>query len=825
MTYRGVDHDRLADLIANGLTDEELREFFKSKRNALILARDKQNTPSNAEDAIRRVLRFSDKAHVIFGEWIKKQPHTYPDLLQTQLVPRFTSIDREGVRFSESEFSQLCRCGLVELYSENPPQQWLDFLKDGHKPQAPDDANGEASQTILPVYEPVSEMALESFLRVSSGELKPHEIEDSTLRFLAEILTIGMGRSSTEPSKWPERFSTYGGLRALILETIKANAARTSERGVAKGVVAEGPAEREYDRQSDYSNYIIIATRPKYRLNKPYFLDVEGFVDNGEIFTLPDQDLRSALPQEGRLILFPESGIEPAIGEPLAYHVESRQTDYSIKIAARKLERCIAPIVYVPHKSTEPDHVRPWLKEFVGRSRGSLAVFVLDDGLCIKAKVDLQRIVQSEFDWQFDSWPTVRAFELSSGAYAVLPIHAEPRQYDCAPLAVSARSLLKTLSERKTITLTNRQLLDIAAHIRDEETNSKDARLARVASKLEGLSRVDNEYGVLIDELMKSPAVLEDIERRKIQAVEDAKSNIDSERRTLTNLRAEQGTLEKSIERLKAEGESQARSIRAAVLRAFEAAKTKGIEGLGEAAVWQALTGASPERNKPAPTSRRREDSFGTSPLVVITTLEPSETPLFDELRSIGLADDVSRVYCASLKAAAGCGLPIVIEGPGAYAIAQKVALSLNQGTLTRADIPLGLISGYAVEKLIGKTLVKPLFLANANLSDISLYAPWVLQEISERFIRPTTSNPMVPLILSAATGPAALPWPSEISQLSIFFNCASLVQDPLNIPNSAPKYSSTLQRKAWLRLENSTETEKLPVLPLLWQMGKFPAN
>jgi hypothetical protein len=329
----------------------------------------------------------------------------------------------------------------------------------------------------------------------------------------------------------------------------------------------------------------------------------------------------------------------------------------------------------------------------------------------------------------------------------------------------------------------------------------------------------------LIGELMKSPAVLEDIERRKIQAVEDAKSNIESERRTLTNLRAERGTLEKSIERLRTEGESQARSIRAAVLKAFEGAKAKGIEGLGEAALWQALTGTSPERNKPAPTSRRREDSFGAMPPVALTTLEPSGAPLADELRSIGLADDICRVYCVALEVATRCGLPIVTEGPGAYAIAQKVALSMSRATLTRAEIPLGLISGSAVEKILGKTLVKPLFFANANLSDMSLYAPWLLQEISERFFLPASRDPMAPLILSGATGPAALPWPAEISQLSVFFNSALLIQDLLDVPNSSPKFASTLQKKAWMRLENLAETEALPILPLLWQMGKFSAG
>src|ERR1700689_1418855 len=103
MTYRGVDNERLEELITCGTTDEELRSFFKTKRSALIIARDKQNMPSDTEEAIKRVVRFSDKAHEIFGEWLAKQPNNELDLPRTQLVPRFAAIDREGVEFGQSE--------------------------------------------------------------------------------------------------------------------------------------------------------------------------------------------------------------------------------------------------------------------------------------------------------------------------------------------------------------------------------------------------------------------------------------------------------------------------------------------------------------------------------------------------------------------------------------------------------------------------------------------------------------------------------------------------------------------------------------------------
>src|SRR5205814_1571887 len=115
MSYREINTDRFNLLLSHGLSAEEMLNFFRVNRTQLILAGDKQHMPSEAADAIRRIVRFKDKAHGLLGAWLKRQPHRYSETLRTQLVPRFRSMDTEGVVYSDDEFADLCRCGLVEL--------------------------------------------------------------------------------------------------------------------------------------------------------------------------------------------------------------------------------------------------------------------------------------------------------------------------------------------------------------------------------------------------------------------------------------------------------------------------------------------------------------------------------------------------------------------------------------------------------------------------------------------------------------------------------------------------------------------------------------
>ncbi|MGH9428401.1 MAG: hypothetical protein ACRD2L_19110, partial [Terriglobia bacterium] len=129
MTLLGVHATRLEGLIENGLSDDELRQFFKTSKKRLLMAGARvQSLPRNKQEAVRFVMHFSTKANGVLGDWLSKQPHTYPEDLKEQLVARFRAIEHEGVEFAEDEMLQLFRCGLDVLYGDSPPPPWLEFL-------------------------------------------------------------------------------------------------------------------------------------------------------------------------------------------------------------------------------------------------------------------------------------------------------------------------------------------------------------------------------------------------------------------------------------------------------------------------------------------------------------------------------------------------------------------------------------------------------------------------------------------------------------------------------------------------------------------------
>src|SRR5262249_9681737 len=147
-----------------------------------------------------------------------------------------------------------------------------------------------------------------------------------------------------------------------------------------------------------------------------YFLDVEGFIDNQEVFTLSDADLRVALPEEGKLILFPDVGITPVINKPSSYEVERFNNTRSIKVRAISHGRPLYEVVYVPYSSDEHDLVRGWILQTAQKHRSLSAVFITTDGLCVKPRVEpLHRVEGADFDWHLDSWLNMTAVEFRHG--------------------------------------------------------------------------------------------------------------------------------------------------------------------------------------------------------------------------------------------------------------------------------------------------------------------------------------------------------------------------------------------------------------------------
>jgi len=805
MNFRGVDPDRMSMLLEYALTDAEFQAFFRSSQKRLILAGEHkiQRLPGNREEAIRTIVRFSEKAHGVLSEWLKNEAAEHPDHLFNQLAPRFLAIEHEGVVFDEDEMRELARCGLDNLYSDQPDENWLQFL--ASEPRHTDSDEGPPAVSSGHEEESIefSEPTLEALVAWARGESPLSAIEDPRVRLLAQIEEAARsGNANAElTGGLPPQFTR-------LRERLQTPRVVAPVSPPQRGVQAAAPKIHTLDPDADYTSYQVVATRTGRFTGSTHFLEVEGFIDQRDVFTLSDPDLKVALPEEGRVILFPDVGITPTINRPMSYDIERFDNQRPIKVRALSHGRPLYEVVYVPHRSDEPESVREWILQTAKKGRALNPVFITNDGLCLKARVEpLSRVEAAEFDWLLDSWPSIVATEFRHGTFVLGPLAPSSTRYDCAPLAASARRLLRTLSERKAIKVSREQMNAIADYLRAEEADAlKSARQSRILGSLATLSRRDEEYDQLVGELMGSPAVLQDIEARKQALIADAKLGVQKEQKQLADLRRQREVAEEQLEKLKAELDERVTDLRKAMRRAFESARNKEAETLANLGLWQVLSGhaaVTPTQTPPAAIP-----AAVPQPSCKVSELTSVTIDAADVFRSLGLPEELSRRAAAAMQMAAEQGLPIVFAGAGAAAVGMRAARSFNGAGGVCLDVPLGLTSGDELAHCFANSSPGVLLLRNANLSDLCLYAPVLLEQVVTAILDPP-AGPKRAVILTAASGPAALPWPAEIEQLAVHFDLSRLADAAPGEREGESEPAAPLQRKAWLRIQRAGEASE----------------
>jgi hypothetical protein len=524
------------------------------------------------------------------------------------------------------------------------------------------------------------------------------------------------------------------------------------------------------------------------------------------VLTLSFKDLKKAFPDNGQVILFPDLGVEPPVGRPAAYRVELALTPGTIKFRVVSQGRPLVRVFYLPVSSDRPDRVREWLTDFARTAQESTAVFVLTDGVCIKPRSGtLSRLAQPDYDWTFDGWPQVSAVEFNKAPYIVGSLPSPAFQYECAPLAISARRLLRRLSERKAVNLTRQQLADIIEQIRADRDGVDEALRQRVVGKLEALSRIEPEYESLIADLMTIPSVQADIETRKQVEIDRTSEELRRERKALDNLRKEKGAVQQSIEDLKVQYDERVKKLRTAMHRVFEEAKGKEAETLAQAGLLQVLK--AEERT----TRERRRDSAspGSSmPSITVQRVEAHTIPLADAFRAAGFPDAIGPLYAQTVEFGLNAGLPLIVEGPGAAVVSLSISRCLGKGATTLCEIPLGLASSGPIKAILDGHPDGPLVLRNANLSDISVYAGAIIDELIAYQLRGEQLRAPRTLILAGAGGAAALPWPIDLQYAALKLNLA----EPPYTPDRMDGFkdfnpTSPVQRRVWGRLKMSAET------------------
>jgi hypothetical protein len=149
-----------------------------------------------------------------------------------------------------------------------------------------------------------------------------------------------------------------------------------------------------------------------------------------------------------------------------------------------------------------------------------------------------------------------------------------------------------------------------------------------------------------------------------------------------------------------------------------------------------------------------------------------SPVDALNELYEVG---DIQRRVDAAIRLAATLGLPVLVAGAGVFHLGTQLASSLCSQSYVVADVPIGLLEPSGPAGALSGSDVDAILIRNANLSDLGVYACDLLSLIFQRASDKRVISKSVAVIITAATGPAALPVPDEIGQLAVKIELATM--------------------------------------------------
>lgn len=584
----------------------------------------------------------------------------------------------------------------------------------------------------------------------------------------------------------------------------------------------------------------MLATRVHSPRSGPFMAKVEAFVDESGPFRLDDADLRDVIRTDGRVAIFTNRGLpEPRSGEAVMYRVESHVTNLPVKVRAREvLDSALILVVRLPYSTKEAHLVRKAIEDYARTPYARPAVFVTTDDLCVKPGVDsLARLSARDYDWVLDTWGHLDGVELSSGTYVLAPLPPPTGRLSCAPLAAAAVRLLGDAQRRLQANLTRAQANTLQDMLRDESLGIDDLSRARLAENVQFLAAAGEEYAELVKLLMTSSAVRADVDRRVELHVAELAAEKQKETRAIERLRQEREGLDAKLKELRSEVEKKSKDVRAAVVKAFRKASEKEIEALGEASVLLALIG------REVPGSVRTEDAPEDTPPdevvrepvpgslgVLISKMESSAGQVGDVLRKYGLASDTCERTERLLRAAVAVGLPIITRGSGARVLAEDLAPVLSAGEGTICEVPIGLIANEKLEAKLDDNSKGAVLLLDGNLSDISVYAPGILDAVVAAAIGKASRLAARPFVIALSSGPAGLPLPAELQELAVELDLNVLGGAFAAENRGQSQPDGLLARRAMKRFDTDSKLSNLDLTPavlndLNWLLSRSARN
>ncbi|HEX2654732.1 MAG TPA: hypothetical protein VHN11_13900, partial [Xanthobacteraceae bacterium] len=330
----------------------------------------------------------------------------------------------------------------------------------------------------------------------------------------------------------------------------------------------------------------------------------------------------------------------------------------------------------------------------------------------------------------------------------------------------------------KELGVSRAQLARIAERLAGLELGSMATYRDRVIQGVLTLSEAEPDYESLVTEVMKSPFVQRDVEARKASLLAELDAENLQERAKFENLVRATQKQQDRLDKLKEQAEERIRETKVAVRRAFEAAREKEADAIGQFAVLSALLGSFDRPNSESTAS-------GISPSVAAVAppafrsewIAPARLELVKIFRSTGMDEEGARTAAVACDVAKQARIPMLMCGSGARYVSLEVSRSIATMGVCVLDVGIGCCSPEPVREALTRQDADVILVRGVDHSDPWLYAPDLLDSIVQRASSPPAGGDGKVVVLARSSGPAGLALPAELEHLSLKIDLSLQVQ------------------------------------------------
>lgn len=784
MTYRGIDRRRFAQLLEWGADDDELRRFFAETRLQLVQKGAKvQNPPHGKPARVRMLAQGMPEAtdRVVqkwFGEHLKMlDPKPVDELLEDLRL-----YEEAGENPPEDEAKRLARSCLVHLFSSAPPAELMSFLRPAQAEAATEQpevrealsptANGQRSDAL-------SEALGRAIVALAEGR-DPDEflssLPPSTAAFMAGVQAVRSDRSDDAQIAL-DALEHQPAAQALLSEYL---ARRTSARssGAASGLQMLNFARLDDAFSFNFHRDEVLAVCTRDFPETTVFLHPSAIrAADGSWFDLSSDAYRKALfHSSGDLIAFPgghDAPRQPKRGEIGIWRVAENKgsnTGHRTNFHIASEKTVVYEVRDVPFDSSNHDAVREYIKHALGE-RATVAtplLFLLRDQLIVGCPTGKDLTRDEGFDAGLPCWRALSAFRFEGRAFVPGPLPPS-EVYECEALASSLRKLFAGDywdTDKPTRALT-RKLQDLIAC---GKAKLSSERAARLHAELNTIDQHEGAMSALLDEVMRAPRISAEVDKLVQAKVAELVAQKEQLRKSVQQLEEKQTELLERRRQAEREQKAVAPAIAKAIRGAFDKARADALGTLGEVAVFKTLIDELIERQPPSPgggtTSSQPRPADSRDGASNVRASITGGRPIAETLRALGVTPKAARAIEAAGTMARDCGLMLIVDGLAAR-LAAEAWLSGGEKPGTVLECGFGETDDRAVRAALGEAPAA-LAVLDANLSPFDVYARPLVDAVLRRVAGIDYQSFETRVLISIASGTAALPLPAVVESLSL---------------------------------------------------------